>query len=149
MVSEVVYIFVLGHFYIWKDVDCNVFLTLIVLLQVYGFLPRHNYRHCDGQRGVWAVFRPLPGWLPHLNRNCLTRPIKSQGMSNQRVLSLSYTFLGKNSYISVGSSSYTNNHLRSISYTGLLRKKFNKLYSLFLIILWNTDKASKFVWVLT
>ena len=51
------------------------------------------------------------------------------------VLSLSYTFLGKNSYISVGSSSYTYNHLGSISYTGLLRKKFYKLYLIFLIIL--------------
>ena len=39
--------------------------------------------------------------------------------------SLSYTFLGNNCYILFGSSSYTNNHFGSITYIGLMRKKFN------------------------
>ena len=78
-------------------------------------LMTQNYKH-----GTVGKDTKAESWVMALTHNCV---LQHEIQSNvQRVLSLSYTFLGKNSYISVGSSSYTNNHSGSISYTGPVQK---------------------------
>ena len=76
-------------------------------------IPSEPERAAEARRAVVASnYQVALCGCCHVEMNLL-------GQTSQTgVLSLSYTFLGKNSYISVGSSSYTNNHLRSISYTG-------------------------------